>query len=85
MKKWDKSNRLLCPEKYCFFWGKNSIHNGELRIEEKCDEAYRTLSGNDCIRRPKHQIPAIDFYEQNEPALRQDGLPDNYFINNDVI
>jgi len=64
-----KPPQNICPEKYCFFWH-----------EDKCDEAFKALGDEDCIRRPQHTTPAVDYYEPCDPELRRDGLPDDYFI-----
>jgi len=83
MEEWNKAikpSENICPEKYCWFWGKTKYVEGKRYTEYKCRESYRDLKDVDCVRRPQYQTPAIDWYEPCEPELRRDGLPDDYFM-----
>lgn len=71
MCKWDKGKRPpenVCPKKYCFIW------SDELN---RCSETF-----GPCLRLDMNENYQ-DWYEPCEPELEKDGLPWNYFINED--
>lgn len=82
-----KPDPQICPQNYCFFWQDNDTFVADGIFSDLQTALVDLQKGHEgcgcpfgiCIRlEPSEQ--GRDWYEPNEPALLQSGLPWFYFI-----